>query len=111
MTATNGTETQSLRDRTHDWAKRLRVSPRVVRIQRMTRKWGSCSSSGTVTLASDLVEQDEAFQDFVVIHELLHLKIPNHGRVFKALLTIHVPNWRDLLHSSRSLSAPRHSGA
>ena len=36
------------------------------------------------------------FQDFVIAHELLHLRVPNHGRIFKALLTTHIPNWRQL---------------
>ncbi len=68
--------------------------PRVVRIQRMTRKWGSCSSAGTITLAVDLDDQDPGFQDFVIAHELLHLRIRNHSRLFKALMTAHVPGWR-----------------
>src|SRR3954452_17315862 len=34
------------------------------------------------------------FQDFVIAHELLHLRVPTHGRLFKALMTAHVPNWR-----------------
>ncbi|MCY4498604.1 MAG: M48 family metallopeptidase, partial [Rhodospirillaceae bacterium] len=59
------------------WSDRLKVRPRQVRIQRMTRKWGSCSTAGTVTLAADLGEQDSGFQDFVVVHELLHLRLPN----------------------------------
>jgi hypothetical protein len=63
------------------------VTPRFVRVQRMTRKWGSCSARGTITLAADLTEQDRHFQDFVVAHELLHLRVPNHGRLFKALMT------------------------
>lgn len=85
---------ERLIERVHYWAQRLRVTPRVVRVQSMTRKWGSCSDRGTVTLASDLARRDPEFQDFVVAHELLHLRIPNHGRVFKALLSAHVPRWR-----------------
>lgn len=38
------------------WAQRLHVRPRLVRAQRMTRKWGSCSTSGIVTFATDLVK-------------------------------------------------------
>lgn len=84
-----------LRRRTDAWAVKLRVMPRSVRVQRMTRKWGSCSMSGTVTLAMDLDDKSEAFQDFVIAHELLHLKVPNHGRLFKALMTTHIPDWRE----------------
>ena len=83
-----------LRERAAFWAGKLKVSPRLVRVQRMTRKWGSCSSRGTITLASDLADKDRRFQDFVVAHELLHLRVPNHGRLFKALMTAYVPYWR-----------------
>jgi hypothetical protein len=34
------------------------------------------------------------FQDFVIAHELLHLRVPNHGKLFKALLRVHVPDWK-----------------
>lgn len=87
---------QELRRRTLKWAVKLGVNPKLIRIQRMPNKWGSCSSSGTITLAEDLVDKDTRFQDFVIVHELLHLKLPTHGRVFKALMTVHVPYWREL---------------
>ena len=85
---------ESLRRRVDYWAHRLRVEPRIVRIRRMMRKWGSCSTLGTVTLAADLVDRDTGFQDFVIVHELLHLRLPNHGKLFKATMTAHIPGWR-----------------
>ena len=75
---------QALRRRAQEWAVRMRVKPRVIRVQEMRRKWGSCSSSGTVTLA----------QDFVIVHELLHLRVPKHGRLFHSLMSAYVPGWR-----------------
>lgn len=66
----------------------------MVRIQPMSRKWGSCSSRGIITLADDLGRRSAAFQDFVIVHELLHLRVPNHGRLFKALMSASVPGWR-----------------
>ncbi len=80
-----------LRRRTHAWAVKLRVNPKVVRVQEMRRKWGSCTSRGTITLAADLADQESRFQDFVIVHELLHLRYSSHGRVFKALLSAYVP--------------------
>ncbi len=76
------------------WSKRLRVEARIIRVQRMTQKWGSCSTTGTITLAEDLIEQEPGFQDFVIAHELLHLRLPTHGRLFRALMSLHLPNWR-----------------
>ena len=92
---------QELRRLAFEWAVRLRVNPRVIRIQTMRRKWGSCSSRGVVTLASDLVEEDLRFQNYVIAHEMLHLRIPRHGRLFKALMTAYVPGWRSLERRTR----------
>ena len=85
---------KALSERVDFWARRLKVQPPKLRVQPMTRKWGSCSTSGNITLASDLADQEPGFQDFVIAHELLHLRVPNHGRLFKALLGAHVPGWR-----------------
>jgi hypothetical protein len=85
---------QALRRRAQAWAVRMRVKPRVIRVQQMRRKWGSCSSAGTVTFALDLVNEKPGFQDFVIVHELLHLRVPKHGRVFRALMTAYVPGWQ-----------------
>ena len=83
-----------LRQRVEHWAERLRVGTPKVRVRDMTRKWGSCSTSGTITLATDLSSQDAGFQDFVIAHELLHLRVPNHGKLFKALMSAYVPDWK-----------------
>lgn len=83
-----------LRARAEFWAERLRARPKVLRIQGMTRKWGSCSTRGVVTLSAALVNEPRATQDAVIVHELLHLRIRNHGRVFKALMSAHLPGWR-----------------
>ncbi len=94
---------QDLRRRAMAWAVRLKVNPRVVRVQEMRRKWGSCTASGTVTLALDLLDRDERFQDYVIVHELLHLRFARHGRMFKALLSAHVPSWREYELNSREI--------
>ncbi|MCW0166790.1 M48 family metallopeptidase [Burkholderia pseudomallei] len=93
---------QQLRQRALAWSVKLRVRPRVIRIQEMKRKWGSCSSTGIITLATDLVDREQAFQDYVVVHELLHLRYATHGRVFKALMSAHVPGWQRWEESGRS---------
>lgn len=85
---------QELKRRAMAWAVKLRVNPRLIRVQEMSRKWGSCSAAGTVTLAADLVKQHARFQDFVIVHELLHLRFATHGRMFKALMSAHVPGWQ-----------------
>ena len=52
----------------------------------MKRKWGSCSTAGRLTFNSDLLAESAAQRKRVIVEELLHLKVPNHGKLFKALL-------------------------
>ena len=58
------------------------------------RRGLGAEGSGTITLATDLRHQEVGFQDFVIAHELLHLRVPNHGKLFKALMNAHVPDWK-----------------
>jgi predicted metal-dependent hydrolase len=68
------------------WAERIGVRPREIHIRPMKRKWASCSSNGRLTFDLDLLRQPSKVRAEVIIHELLHLKLPNHGRLFRALL-------------------------
>jgi predicted metal-dependent hydrolase len=85
---------EQFRHRVSQWSRRLRAQPRQIVVMRMTRKWASCSSRGRVCFARDLLELPPRQQDYVIAHELLHLKHPNHGRVFHALLSAYIPRWR-----------------
>ena len=68
------------------WAKRLHVYPKEIHIRPMKRKWGSCSTTGRVTFDSGLLRQPTEFRRRVVVEELLHLRVPSHGKLFKSLL-------------------------
>ncbi len=68
------------------WAKKIGVEPKEVHIRPMKKKWASCSSKGRLTFNTDLLKESAPFRREVIVHELLHLKIPNHGKVFRSLL-------------------------
>lgn len=61
-----------------------------VRLRSMKRKWASCSSSGRLTFDTGLLRQASDFRNEAVVHELLHLKVPNHGQLFRSLLRSHL---------------------
>lgn len=77
-----------------DWAGRVRVKPKRVNLQPMTKKWASCSTKGYVTFNAELLDESREFGEYVILHELLHLQVPNHGKLFKSLLTAHMPDWK-----------------
>ncbi len=72
------------------WAQRIGVEPREVHIRPMKRKWASCSARGRLTFDVDLLRQPADKRAEVIVHELLHLKVPNHGRLFRTLLKAHL---------------------
>jgi hypothetical protein len=77
------------------WADRLGVKVARVQIWPMRRKWASCSSRGTLTLASDLLQLPQELIEYVVCHDLLHLRMPDHGKGFQAMMNAHMPDWRE----------------
>ena len=94
---------QEFRHRVKSWAARIKVEPKQIQVRKMSRKWASCSSSRCVYFAEALLKEPHTFQDYVIVHELLHLRVPNHGRLFKSLLTIYLPRWRRIVEDERAL--------
>lgn len=84
----------TFKQRVSEWARKIHSSPRQVVVMEMRNKWASCSSKGRVCFAKDVLELAPSIQDYIIVHELLHLKHPSHGRVFKSLLKATLPNWR-----------------
>lgn len=67
-----------------------------VTIKNNVSNWGSCSSKGNINLNLRLVTLPEELRDYVILHELCHLKYLNHGKEFHALLETVCPGHREL---------------
>ncbi|OQA92458.1 MAG: hypothetical protein BWY26_00221 [Elusimicrobia bacterium ADurb.Bin231] len=78
------------------WAKELKVKPTQIRIQKMKNKWASCSAKGWVSFNSNLLRASKSFRKYVIVHELLHLIVPNHGKLFKTMMDIYIPQGKEL---------------
>ena len=89
---------QQLLRRTMRWARKP-VNPKHVNWRNCRAKVGSCSPDGVITLAHDLVEMSEEFQDYVIVHELLH-PLPNAWKSLHGDDDGDGPRWRELEESS-----------
>lgn len=65
-----------------------------LKLRRMKRTWGNCSSSGVIKLNTHLIKAPVALIDSVIAHELCHLEEMNHGRAFYQLLEKLNPDWK-----------------
>jgi hypothetical protein len=67
------------------WAQTLNVTPKEVHLREISNKWASCSSKGRLTFSHALLNELAETRSKVIVHELLHLKYPKHGKMFKTL--------------------------
>jgi len=77
------------------WSEQMGVTVKRLQFRDMTRKWGSCSSRGSVTLNVRLTLVDPELAEYVVVHELAHLIELNHSRAFWAIVEKHMPDWHE----------------
>lgn len=68
------------------------------RLLDMTRQWGSCSPSGQIIINPHLIKAPRDCIDYVLLHELAHLKHHDHGADFWGLIDHHNPDWRKSKH-------------
>ena len=72
------------------WVK----APPPFRLLDMSCQWGSCSPSGEIIINRHLVKAPRQCVDYVLIHELAHLKHHDHGPAFWSLIDAHAGDWR-----------------
>lgn len=72
---------------------KMSLSKPIIKIRQMKRRWGSLSVKGTLTLNENLICAPKDCIDYVITHELCHLKHNDHGKEFYRLLSKILPDW------------------
>ena len=72
------------------WARKLNVNIKSLTVRPMTTKWASCTTDGRLTFNAWLLDMDREIADYVIVHELLHFSVPNHGKLWKSLMRAHL---------------------
>lgn len=77
------------------WEAKLGVAVSEYFLQRMKTKWGGCNArAGTIRLNTELVKKPKDMLEYVIVHEMAHLREPTHSAKFVELMTRHYPNWK-----------------
>ena len=82
--------------RVYPWAEKLDVKVAWLGVRPMNNKWASCSTNGHLNFNTELLDLDEELWDYVIVHELLHFSVPNHGKLWKSLMRAHLGDWENL---------------
>jgi predicted metal-dependent hydrolase len=74
--------------------KDYNFSPASFSVRTMKKRWGSCSSGNKIAISYDLIRLDRIYSEYVIIHELCHLKHHNHSSRFYGLMSEVYPDWK-----------------
>ena len=80
-----------------EWIEKLQylTLPKTsLRFYKMKRRWGSCSAKGVITLNTELIKKDPDLIEYVIVHEICHLKVPAHNKAFYNLVESIMPDWK-----------------
>jgi len=84
---------EEFKARVREWAEKLDVKFIGIYVRPMRRKWASCSTAGTLSFNDELLVMEGELGDYVIVHELLHFSVPNHGKLWKSLMRAHLGDW------------------
>jgi predicted metal-dependent hydrolase len=77
------------------WAARIGVKEPHIHFQYMPEQWGHITTSGRLALDPTLLTMPKYLGEFVIVHELVHLLVPDHSKVFKLFMDAFLPDWRE----------------
>ena len=96
---------EEFKARVLEWAGKLDVRVRALSVRPMRNKWASCSTAGNLNFSSELLSLDRELADYVIVHELLHFSVPNHGKLWKSLMRVHLGDYEKLEGRLRRLAS------
>lgn len=96
---------EEFKARVLEWAAKLNVTAHSLYVRPMRRKWASCSTAGTLSFNDELLGMDTKLGDYVIVHELLHFSVPNHGKLWKMLMRVHLGDYERMEESLKARGA------
>ena len=95
------------KERVRRWATKLDTPIASITVRPMARKWASYSTAGRLTFDVSVLRLRGDLQDYIVAHELLHHRAPNHGKLWKSLMRAHLGDHERLEDELRSKAGRR----
>jgi predicted metal-dependent hydrolase len=107
MTKRRWKDKREFKARVQEWAVKLDTEVAAVYVRPMRRKWASCSTAGNLNFNDELLTLDRELGDYVIVHELLHCSVPNHGKLWKSRMMAHLGDHEQLAERLRRAATRR----
>ncbi len=86
------------------WAEKLEIEVHSVYLRPMKNKWASCSTNGHLNFNDELLNIEKKLGEYVIVHELMHFRTPNHGLLWKNYMNAYMPDWELLDNKLREVT-------
>ena len=82
-------------ERCYERIRKYNISKPLYYLRYMNQRWGSCTSKGTILLNPEIIQLPSHCIEYIIMHELCHLKYRNHSKEFYHFLDTVMPNWKE----------------
>lgn len=97
---------EEFKARVRYFADKLDININSLAIRPMRNKWASCSTAGNLNFNAELLELDRELGEYVIVHELLHFYVPNHGKLWKSLMRVYLGDYEALENELKNSASP-----
>jgi predicted metal-dependent hydrolase len=80
----------------YDYADKMKIKVKSLALRPMTNKWASCSTDGNLNFNKELLDIEKDLGEYVIVHELLHFNVPNHGKLWKSLMIAYLGDYEKI---------------
>jgi len=85
-----------IQERVYEFSSLMKLSYTKLKFRKMKSRWGSCTSKGVITLNTRLCQVNEELINYVIVHELAHLRHMNHSKDFHTLVEMYLPASKEI---------------
>jgi predicted metal-dependent hydrolase len=100
---------EEFKQHVRELAKKMDIKIKSLAMRPMKNKWASCSTDGNLNFNKQLLELDRELGEYVIVHELLHFNIPNHGRLWKSLMTAYLGDYEKTEMKLKQITSEKNS--
>ena len=87
---------EKIKPRVKKWCDITNLKPADLKLRKLNKRWGSCTSNNEIIINFDAVKLPFILIDYVVVHELSHIKIKDHSKNFWDLVGKFMPDYKEL---------------
>jgi len=88
-------------------AEKMDIRIKSLAVRPMKNKWASCSTDGNLNFNIELLDIDKELGNYVIVHELLHFYVPNHGKLWKSLMIAYLGDYQKIEKKIKNINPHR----